>query len=66
MHIILLILGEIGSNVISLLLVSVFAEVAKVNTEALTTNLGKNIAEEVPRQNIFSYIVTFGICSKLA
>ena len=39
----------------SLLLVDVFAEVAEINAEALTTSLGKNIAEEVPRQNVFSY-----------
>ena len=39
----------------SLLLVDVFDEVAKVNTKSLTTSLGKNIAEEVLRQNVFSY-----------
>ena len=60
-HIILFILGEIWirrSNFASLLLIKVFAEVAKVNNEALNINpasLGKNIAKEKPRQNVFSY-----------
>ena len=58
MHITLLILSKIwskGSNLTSFLIVDVFSEVAEVNTEDLTTSFGKNIAEEVPRQNVFLY-----------
>ena len=61
MHIILLILGEIwskGSNLTSLLLVDIFVEVAEANAKALNIKSyqpWKNIAEEVPRQNVFSY-----------
>ena len=47
-----------GSNLTSLLLVEVFAEVAEVIAKALNINpvsLGKNIAEEKPKQNAFSY-----------
>ena len=59
-HIILLILGEIWrkrNNLTSSLLVVFFAEVGKVKFIILEnpTRLGKNIAEEVPRQNVFSY-----------
>ena len=61
-HIILLILGEIwskGSNFTSLLLVEVFAEVVEVNIEAANIKScqprKKNIAEEKPKQNVFSY-----------
>ena len=58
---IILILGEIwrkGRKFKSLLHVDVFAEVTNVNTEALyidSTNLGKNIADGVLRENVFSY-----------
>ena len=52
MHVILDILGEIwckGRNLTSLILVEVFAEVAKVNIEALNTK------SNPARQNVFSY-----------
>ena len=58
---IILILGEIwrkGRKFKSLLHVDVFAEVTNVNTEAFYidyTTLGKNIADEVLRENVFSY-----------
>ena len=42
----------------SLILVDVFAEVAEVNVEALNIKSyqpQQNIAEEVPKQNVFSY-----------
>ena len=57
LHTIILIFGEIWSEG-SILLVNVFAEVAQVNTEVLNIKSyqpWQNIAEEVPRQNVFSY-----------
>ena len=61
---IILILGEIwrkGSNFTSLLHVDVFAEVTNVNTKALyinSTTLGKNIADEVLRENVFHIVIS--------
>ena len=58
---ILLILGEIsskGSNLKSLSLIDVFAELAEVNTKALNIKnyeCREEIAKEVRRQNLFSY-----------
>ena len=44
-------------KLINLLLIEIFAEVAKVNTEALENpaSFSRNIAEKKPRQNVFSY-----------
>ena len=57
-HIIILIPGEMwskGNNCTNLLLVEVFVKVAEVDNEALNISLGENMAEEKPRQNVFSY-----------
>ena len=61
---ILLLLGEIlskGSNLINLLLVEIFAEVAQVNTEALNIKSGQPRQKALPRKSqnkMYFHIVT--------